>query len=134
MWGQPTPNPSAPCGEHASPIGSADAVSVAHTQLDFNADVAVRYVSTRGEAPELGFEDVLLTGLARDGGLYLPERWPEFAQADIARMAGQPYEAVALEVIRPFVGGDVAETELSAIITEAYASFSHRAVTPLIQI
>lgn len=94
----------------------------------------MRYVSTRGDAPELGFEDVLLTGLARDGGLYLPERWPAFTRADIARMAGQPYEAVALEVIRPFVEVDIGDDELRAIIDEAYATFRHRTVAPLVQI
>jgi threonine synthase len=91
-------------------------------------------VSTRGDAPELGFEDVLLTGLARDGGLYLPERWPQFTQVDIARMAGRPYEEVALEVIRPFVGGEIGEAELGSIISEAYATFRHRTVAPLVQI
>lgn len=94
----------------------------------------MRYVSTRGEAPALGFEDVLLTGLARDGGLYLPERWPHFTQADIARMAGQPYSTVALEVIRPFVDGEISDAELGSIINEAYSTFRHGAVAPLVQI
>ena len=94
----------------------------------------MRYVSTRGEAPDLGFEDVLLTGLARDGGLYLPERWPQVSQADMARMAGRPYEAVALEVIRSFVDGEISDAELGAIIDEAYATFRHRTVAPLVQI
>ena len=94
----------------------------------------MRYVSTRGEAPELGFEDVLLTGLARDGGLYLPDHWPRFSHAEIAGMAGKPYEAVALEVMRPFVGGEIEDAALLAIITEAYATFRHRAVAPLVQI
>jgi threonine synthase len=94
----------------------------------------VRYVSTRGEAPVLGFEDVLLAGLARDGGLYLPERWPLFDETAIARMAGQPYEAVALEVLRPFVGGEISDNDLSGILSEAYAGFRHRTVAPLVQI
>ena len=102
--------------------------------LKSRVDVAVRYVSTRGKAPELGFEDVLLTGLARDGGLYLPERWPLFPQSEIARMVGRPYEAVALQVIRPFVGGEVSDDELALIIAEAYATFRHRTVAPLVQV
>jgi threonine synthase len=94
----------------------------------------VKYVSTRGKAPSLGFEDVLLTGLARDGGLYLPESWPQISRDDIARFAGQPYEDVALHVIRPFVGGEVDDVTLSQIICEAYATFRHRTVAPLVQI
>jgi threonine synthase len=94
----------------------------------------VRYISTRGKAPELGFEDVLLAGLARDGGLYVPERWPLFSQDEIARMAGQPYETVALEVMRPFLGGEVSDDDLARILAEAYAGFRHRTVAPLVQI
>jgi threonine synthase len=94
----------------------------------------VRYVSTRGTAPELGFEDVLLTGLARDGGLYLPETWPRFSADAIARLAGRPYEDVALEVMRPFVGGEIPDAELAGLIGDAYATFRHRTVAPLVQI
>lgn len=94
----------------------------------------MRYVSTRGSAPELGFEDVLLTGLARDGGLYLPEHWPQFSHADIAKMAGRSYESIALEVMRPFLVGEISDDELAAIIDEAYAGFRHRAIAPLVQL
>lgn len=94
----------------------------------------MKYVSTRGKAPSLGFEDVLLTGLARDGGLYLPEAWPQISRGEIARFAGQPYEDVALRIMRPFVGGEVDDTALSAIIRDAYATFGHRTVAPLVQI
>ena len=94
----------------------------------------MKYVSTRGSAPVLGFEDVLLTGLARDGGLYLPEAWPLFNPADIAAMAGQSYESVALSVIRPFVGGEISDDDLGAIINEAYRGFAHRSVAPLLQV
>jgi len=94
----------------------------------------VKYVSTRGKAPSLGFEDVLLTGLARDGGLYLPESWPQISRAEIARFAGQPYEDVALRVIRPFVGGEIDDASLAGLLRDAYATFRHRAVAPLVQI
>jgi len=60
----------------------------------------VRYVSTRGEAPPLGFMDVTLAGLARDGGLYVPESWPRLPPETIAGFAGLPYAEVAVEVIR----------------------------------
>ena len=94
----------------------------------------MKYISTRGEAPVLDFQDVLLQGLARDGGLYLPETWPVFDAATIAGFAGKPYADVALAVIRPFVGTSIKETDLKRMIDEAYASFRHSAVTPLIQI
>ncbi|MGE0765000.1 MAG: threonine synthase [Hyphomicrobiaceae bacterium] len=94
----------------------------------------MKYVSTRGKAPSLGFEDVLLTGLARDGGLYVPEAWPQISRGDIARFAGQRYEDVALDVMRPFVGGEIDDASLSGIIAEAYAPFRHPAVAPLVQI
>ena len=94
----------------------------------------MKYISTRGNAPALGFEDVLLTGLARDGGLYLPEFWPLFSQAEISAMAGQSYQRVARTVMRPFAGGEISDDDLLQIITEAYLGFSHRAVAPLVQI
>ncbi|SON54667.1 Threonine synthase [Hartmannibacter diazotrophicus] len=94
----------------------------------------MKYISTRGRAPVLGFSDVVLTGLARDGGLYLPESWPQFSHDDIAALAGKPYADVAFAVISPFVGDDIPEAELKAMIREAYAGFHHPAVTPLVQI
>ena len=67
----------------------------------------MRYISTRGEAPALGFCDVMLTGLARDGGLYVPETWPQLSAQTIADFFGRPYPEVAVEVIRPFVGDSI---------------------------
>ena len=64
----------------------------------------MRYISTRGAAPTLDFAEVTLTGLASDGGLYLPERWPEFSSAEIAAMRGLPYAELAARVMQPFVG------------------------------
>lgn len=94
----------------------------------------MRYVSTRGMAPVLGFEDVLRAGLARDGGLYVPEAVPVMTPAAIAALAGQSYEAVALEVLRPFVGGAFTDGELAAMIADAYAGFGHPARAPLRQL
>src|SRR5882757_8805134 len=68
-----------------------------------------RYISTRGEAPTLGFCDVMLTGLARDGGLYVPEVWPQLSPETIAGFFGRPYWEVAVEVIRPFVAGEISD-------------------------
>jgi threonine synthase len=94
----------------------------------------VRYVSTRGEAPGLGFSDVLLAGLARDGGLYVPESWPTMTADEIADLAGKPYPEVAFRVISRFTGDDLAPDVLRAMIDGAYASFRHPAVTPLTQL
>jgi threonine synthase len=94
----------------------------------------VKYVSTRGSAPELGFEDVLLTGLARDGGLYVPADWPQLSQDEIAGFAGKSYQDVALAVMRPFVEGEVPDAEFRQIIDQAYATFGHKAVAPLVQL
>ena len=94
----------------------------------------MRYVSTRGEAPELGFEDVLLTGLARDGGLYVPAQWPELGTRAITALQGKSYEEVAQAVIQPFIGGAIPADELRHMIDGAYASFGHPAVAPLKQL
>ena len=94
----------------------------------------MRYVSTRGEAPELGFEDVLLTGLARDGGLYVPAQWPELGTRAITALQGKSYEEVAQAVIQPFIGGAIPADELRHMINGAYASFGHPAVAPLKQL
>jgi threonine synthase len=93
----------------------------------------VNYISTRGQAPVLGFEDVVLAGLARDGGLYLPETWPKLPAQTIASFAGRPFAEVATEVIHPFTGNALPKTELRSMADAAYASFGHEAVTPLVQ-
>ena len=92
------------------------------------------YLSTRGEAPKLRFCDVMLTGLARDGGLYVPEVWPQFSSETIAGFFGRPYWEVAVEVIKPFVAGDILDADLGRMANEAYATFRHPAVVPLDQI
>ena len=94
----------------------------------------MRYVSTRGEAPPLGFMDVTLAGLARDGGLYVPETWPRLSRETIAGFSGRPYAEVAVEVIRPFVGDSISEADLSRLAREAYGTFRHPAVVPIAQV
>ncbi len=96
--------------------------------------MSLKYVSTRGEAPHLGFSDVLLAGLARDGGLYLPETWPQISPEEIASFVGRPYAEVAFRVMQPFVGGEIPDADLKRMIDEAYATFRHPAVTPLAQL
>src|SRR5260221_6659870 len=78
-----------------------------------------RYISTRGEAPTLGFCDVMLTGLARDGGLYVPETWPQLSAETIAGFFGRPYWEVAVDVIRPFVGGANFAVAVGPMVEEA---------------
>jgi threonine synthase len=94
----------------------------------------VLHVSTRGEAPALGFSDALLAGLARDGGLYMPQAWPSLTVETIQGFAGRPYADVAKAVLGPLVDGDIPEADLDRMIEEAYATFPHPAVCPLNQI
>lgn len=94
----------------------------------------MRYVSTRGQAPSVGFTDAVLGGLAPDGGLYVPEAWPTFTKAELAAFAGAPYAQVAAAVLGKFAGDEIAPAELRAMCEEAYATFSHKAVVPMSQI
>lgn len=94
----------------------------------------MRYVSTRGAAPALDFREATLAGLASDGGLYLPERWPTLSRDDIAALAGLPYVDTAVAVILPFVGDTLTRAELRDLCEGAYARFAHAAVTPLVQL
>jgi threonine synthase len=92
------------------------------------------YVSTRGSAPALDFENVTLTGLAADGGLYVPREWPRFTPGEIEAFAGLPYAELATRVMRPFIGESLSAERLRQISEEAYGRFAHRAVTPLKQL
>ena len=92
--------------------------------------MSVRYVSTRGSAPELGFAEVLLAGLATDGGLYVPDAWPTLP----ALVPGATYAQRAAQVIGEFVGDDIAAPVLLELCEQAYATFAHPAVVPLVQI
>jgi threonine synthase len=94
----------------------------------------MRYVSTRGSAPVLSFEEAMLTGLARDGGLYVPETVPTLRADEIAAMAGLPYEEIAFRVMWPYIGDAFSEAEFRGIIARAYASFDHPARAPLTQL
>lgn len=94
----------------------------------------MKYISTRGDAPALTFEQAMLTGLARDGGLYVPETIPQLTQADISAMAGKSYEEVAFRVMRPFIGDTFTDDEFQEIIAKTYAVFGHDARAPLVQL
>ncbi len=92
----------------------------------------MQYVSTRGQAPALGFGDVLLTGLAPDGGLYVPDVWPTLSSEVWA--PGRPYADVAVDVMFPFVDGSLTRDELAAMVADAYATFDHPAVCPVVPV
>ena len=94
----------------------------------------MKYISTRGNAPKLAFDDVLLTGLARDGGLYLPESWPQFSAADLAEMKDLSYVELAVKVMLPFVEEVVSRDELTQIVTDTYGSFDTDDVAPLVKL
>ena len=93
----------------------------------------MKYVSTRGQAPVLDFEEAMLTGLARDGGLYVPQDIPRMGADEIAALAGLPYEEVAYRVMRPFVARSFSDDDFRAAISRAYAGFGHAARAPLVQ-
>ena len=82
----------------------------------------------------MGFAEVMLAGLARDGGLYVPEAWPTLDRAAIAGFAGRPYAEAALDVIRLFTGDSIAAADLARMVREAYGTFRHPAVVPLSQL
>ena len=94
----------------------------------------MKYISTRGDAPELSFAEAMLTGLARDGGLYVPKKIPTLEADAIAAMAGKTYEEVAFEVMKPFIGESFTDEEFKGIIERAYAGFRHEARAPLVQL
>jgi threonine synthase len=94
----------------------------------------VNYISTRGEAPKLGFDDVLLAGLARDGGLYLPAEWPVLERRLLDTFPNLPFADMAVEVIAPFVGSAITRQDLTRMAREAYAGFGHDKVAPLVHI
>jgi threonine synthase len=94
----------------------------------------VLHVSTRGEAPAISFTDALLTGLGRDGGLYVPQAWPALSRHTIAAFAGRPFAAVANAVMNTLVDGEIPAPELAVMVEKAYSGFRHSAVCPLVQI
>jgi threonine synthase len=94
----------------------------------------MQFVSTRGRAPVLGFSDAVLAGLADDGGLYLPVSWPQISAGEIAGYANRPYSEVAFDIIRRFVGGEIADADLQRIVIRAYETFHHPSVAPLVEI
>ncbi|MFN3282556.1 MAG: threonine synthase, partial [Tabrizicola sp.] len=94
----------------------------------------MQYISTRGAAPVLGFGEAMMTGLARDGGLYVPETVPVLSKAEIAALAGAPYEEVAFKVMRPYLGGFFADDEFRDLIARAYQGFHHAARAPMVQL
>jgi len=93
----------------------------------------VKYISTRGLAPALNFEEVVLTGLAPDGGLYVPETIPTFTREEIASWAGLSYQELAFNVMKPFIDGALSDDEFKGIINEAYSTFRHDGIAPLVQ-
>jgi len=96
----------------------------------------MRFVSTRGQAPALSLSDAVLTGLARDGGLYVPESWPQVSSDEIAAMTGT-YVPTAFRIISPFMADDPEAPDAEQLLTllnEAYATFRHPSVTPLVEL
>ncbi|MFL0803138.1 MAG: threonine synthase [Agarilytica sp.] len=93
----------------------------------------MKYISTRGDAPSLNFEEVVLAGLASDGGLYVPETLPQFSKEEIASWVGLSYRDLAFKIIAPFVDGEIPDADLKKLIDTAYDSFRHDGIAPLVQ-
>ncbi len=96
----------------------------------------MKYISTRGKSEPVDFETALLSGMAPDGGLYLPESWPEIDRAGTAHLAGLPYPDIAAEIMLPYLGNSISPDDFGRILARAYQenSFRHAAVAPLVQI
>jgi threonine synthase len=94
----------------------------------------LRYISTRGAAPTLKFDEVLLAGLASDGGLYVPESWPQISAVELRRWRGLSYADLAVRVMSPFIEGAVPQVAFERMVRDAYASFDHPAVVPMKQL
>ena len=94
----------------------------------------MKYISTRGIAPELDFDDVLITGLARDGGLYLPKEWPKFSKNELESMRGLSYADLSIQVMKPFIGNSISSDHFDALVRDTYDKFGHPAVAPLKQL
>ncbi|MEM7193810.1 MAG: threonine synthase [Pseudomonadota bacterium] len=94
----------------------------------------MKFVSTRGQAPSLDFEEVTLAGLATDGGLYVPEEWPRFSDSEIRSCRGKSYRELAKTVLGKFTSECLTDSELSALVDRAYSSFNHSAIAPLKQL
>ncbi|AKO51834.1 threonine synthase [Marinobacter psychrophilus] len=94
----------------------------------------MRYISTRGDSPALDFEDVLLTGLAPDGGLYVPESLPQFNLEEIRSWRGLSYSELAFKVMYPFVEGAIPADDFRTMLDDTYGAFAHKAIAPLVQI
>lgn len=94
----------------------------------------MKYISTRGDAPKLNFEEVLLAGLASDGGLYVPEELPHFSQSEIASWSGLPYDELAFPILKPFVGDVISDDDLRTMLDNTYSGFQHPAIAPLVQL
>ena len=94
----------------------------------------MKYVSTRGQAPVLPFDEVLLAGLARDGGLYVPETWPKFSKAEIKSLRGLSYGDLAIQVMTPYLGTAIGVDNFAKLVSDTYAAFDHPSVAPLKQL
>ncbi len=91
----------------------------------------MQYISTRGLAPPLQFDDVLLEGLASDGGLYVPDKWPQLSESEFAKLKNLSYPDMALEIMYPYIGDVIPREILKDILFEAYANFSNSQIAPI---
>ncbi len=115
-------------------VGDDRVLAISYQTPDGVKAYAMNYISTRGQAPALRFEDTMMTGLARDGGLYVPDTVPVMTKDQIAALAGQSYEDTAFAVMHPYLGGAFGDDEFRRLIAQAYAGFTHPARAPIKQL
>ena len=94
----------------------------------------MQYISTRGSAPSLNFENTTLTGLANDGGLYLPDSWPQLSEDDIQKLKGLSYSELAVAILKLFTGNTISHEKLNVLAEKAYSDFHHQAIAPIKQL
>ena len=96
--------------------------------------MSLKYRSTRGRAPSLAFDDVILEGLAKDGGLYVPETWHNFSKPKLEQLATKSYKDLTVEILSPYIAGVISLPDLQKIVEEAYRPFTHPAIAPIRQL
>ena len=91
----------------------------------------LKYKSTRGEAEELLFSDVIFEGLASDGGLYLPEYWPKIDQSKVDSFSNMSYQEIAFHIFKPFVDSSISDNKIKELIEDSYKDFTNKDITPV---
>ena len=91
----------------------------------------IEYISTRGSSPKLGFKDVIFEGLASDGGLYVPNKWPTIDQELLSSFKSLSYQEIAFHIMKPYLDDSISDKDLKNIIQRSYSCFDDDQITPI---